>query len=489
MKDSGNFEISKKWYASKSVWKQVFISSAVWNFYFMTGMCVGAPTVFVPQIRREANSTDAVDEETASWLYSIFGVSSMPWILLLPSASRYIGLRIPFITSCFVMLLVFLILYFSTSINQLIFAEIMEGYVHACNIIISIAVISEYTSPKYRGMFLTIKSASFFWGIWLSNIIGTFFHWKYIAVFGMLCCCQTFTSILWPESPHWLASKGRFRDCKASYRWLHDRTEESERELRQLIESHTDYSKSRANGQGSYNFAQYTKREFYKPLFLMMTSVTQYHFSGKFVCSVYILDILRKITQSESTAYTGMLILDGVTLLGMYAGCVLTRFLSRRTMYLTSSMFGVLFLFLISTYLYLVRFTLIDENKYLSILLLTCFSISVGCGPMIMTTTIYGEIIPSKYKVTLHLAIGLLFHMYSTGLLKIAPWVFRSLGLHGIFLFYAIVTGMCTFLLYVYLPETKDKTLQEIEENFVGKDRLETAPSCEETDLFVAKRS
>ncbi|CAH2048839.1 unnamed protein product, partial [Iphiclides podalirius] len=220
-----------------------------------------------------------------------------------------------------------------------------------------------------------------------------------------------------------------------------------------------------------------------------MTSVTQYHFSGKFVCSVYILDILRKITNSESTAYTGMLILDGVTLLGMYMGCILTRFLNRRTMYLTSSAFGVLFLFLISIYLYLVRFTLIDENKYLSILLLTCFSISVGCGPMIMTTTIYGEIIPSKYKVTLYLAIGLFFNMYSTGLLKIAPSVFRSLGLHGTFLFYAIVTGICTFLLYLYLPETKDKTLQEIEENFVVKDCLENAHLSEETEPFDAKRS
>ena len=34
----------------------------------MAGLCIGAPTVFIPQIRKEANSTDIIDDELASWL-------------------------------------------------------------------------------------------------------------------------------------------------------------------------------------------------------------------------------------------------------------------------------------------------------------------------------------------------------------------------------------------------------------------------------------
>lgn len=411
----------------------------------------------------------------------------MPWLFVLPTFTRYVGRRIPFIMSSFVMMAVFVILYSSTSTTQIFVAEIMQGFFHAGNMTVTVFIISEYTSPKYRGMFLTIKSASFFWGIWVANTIGTFFHWKYIAAFGILCCCHNFTSFFWPESPHWLASRGRFAECKASHRWLHDSTEGSEQELNQLIKSQTEYQRNQAKTSSAI-FAQYTRKEFYKPLLLMTISVTQYHFSGKLVCSIYILEILKKITKSESTAYTGMLILDGVPILGMYTGCFLSKLLGRRVLYLGSSALSVSFLLLISLYLYLVRLSLLNENETLSILLFTCFSLSVGCGPMIMTTTVYGEITPSANKATFCTTVALIYATYSTGLLKIAPWVFDSLGQHGTFLFYAVATSLCTLLLYLYLPETKDKTLQEIEEDFKSGENKGTALTAEENELFVANK-
>lgn len=420
---------------------------------------------------------------------SLYGVNSMPWMLIMPTFTYYVGRRIPFIIASFVMIVTFMILFFSTSISEIIIAEIMQGYFHACLMTVAIPIVSEYTSPKYRGVFLTIKSASVFWGIWIANTIGTFFHWKYIAAIGIMCCCHNFTSFLWPESPYWLASRGRFEDCVISYRWLHGSTEESERELTELIKNQSKYLKSQNKASKSFNFVQYTKKEFYKPLLLMMVALTQYHFSGKLVCSIYILEILKKITQSESTAYTGMLILDGVTLLGMYTGCILSKFLRRRTLYLGSSALGVIFLFLISLYLYLVNVSLIDENKCVSILLLTCFSVSIGCGPMIMMTTIYGEIIPTKYKQIQTLITALTYAAYSTGMLKLAPLLFSAMGHDGTFLIYGIMAGFCTFLLYLYMPETKDKTLMEIEGNFEVKTQEDTPQSSEEFEQLVANRS
>lgn len=84
--------------------------------------------------------------------------------------------------------------------------------------------------------------------------------------------------------------------------------------------------------------------EFYKPLMISSLMVTQFHVSGKFVINVYALDIIKTITSSESASYTGMLILDGVTVIAMYAGCFLSKNLKRRTLLFTTAAIAVLFL-------------------------------------------------------------------------------------------------------------------------------------------------
>lgn len=51
-------------------------------------------------------------------------------------------------------------------------------------------------------------------------------------------------------------------------------------------------------------------------------------------------------------------------------------------------------------------------------------------------------------------------------ILKISPYIFKMFGLHGAFLFYGMSASLFAILLYKYLPESKDKTLQEIEHYF-----------------------
>ncbi|CAB3235750.1 unnamed protein product [Arctia plantaginis] len=88
----------------KSSWtpffRQLFVVNGVWTIYFVLGLCYGAPNVTIPQIRKEANSTEAVSEDMASWLTSIHGYSALPWIIILPILTRTFGRRLPFLILC-----------------------------------------------------------------------------------------------------------------------------------------------------------------------------------------------------------------------------------------------------------------------------------------------------------------------------------------------------------------------------------------------------
>ncbi|PZC75259.1 hypothetical protein B5X24_HaOG206521 [Helicoverpa armigera] len=450
---------------------QLFVVGGVWTIYFVLGLCYGAPNVFIPQIRRDANSTEAVSEDMATWLTSIHGYSALPWILILPILTQLFGRKVPFIILCVNTLIGYVVFYFSTSTIVLLISEIMQGMLVGSNMTLLIVIVTEYSSPRYRGIFMTVKSTIFFCGVWIAKATGTFSHWKNIAILAFICSIFSLTAFLWPESPSWLAMNGRYEECAASHHWLKGYDKDSENELENLINSQKEYltrsKRKEASGRRLKHILETVRtKAFYKPLLLSMTVMSLYNFSGKFVCSMYSIELIKRITNSESTAYTGMLILEAVTIFSMLIGCLLSKYLKRRTLLLSSSSIGIMFLFLISLYLYLINLCLIAENKIISLLLLTLFSMTFSCGPMILACSVYGELTPLRYRSSSLPTLAIFSEILMASVLKISPYIFKMFGLHGAFLFYGLSASIFAFLLFKYLPESKDKTLLEIESYF-----------------------
>lgn len=409
---------------------------------------------------------------------SIHGYGALPWILILPIITRRFGRKVPFVILCVNTLIGYIVFYCSTSTTVLLISEIMQGMLVGSNMTLLIVIVTEYTSPRYRGIFMTVKSTIFFWGVWIANATGTFSHWKNIALLAFVCSILSLTALLWPESPSWLAMNGRFKECAASHHWLKGYDKDAENELESLIQSQKEYLARSKRKEASWSRLKHivetiTTKAFYKPLLLSMTVMSLYNFSGKFVCSMYSIELIKKITNSESTAYTGMLILEAVTIFSMQIGCVLSKYLKRRTLLLSSSSIGIMFLFLISLYLYMIRLSLIAENKIISLLLLTLFSMTISCGPMILACSVYGELTPLRYRSSSLPTLAIFSEILMASVLKVSPYIFKMFDLHGAFLFYGLSASVFAFLLYKYLPESKDKTLQEIENYFIESPKSE----------------
>ncbi|XP_047510703.1 facilitated trehalose transporter Tret1-like [Pieris napi] len=467
--------------------RQSFICSGVVTFYFIHGLFAGAPTVFIPQLKKEHNSTDSIDLSMESWLSSALFYSSIPWAVIIPIFAYYFGRKKTEIILCFDTLISSVILYYSTSPSQIIVSQIIIGMLPAGHLTISLMVLTEYFSPRYRGIFLTVKSATVFWGIWMSNAIGTYFHWSNIAIVSLICSAYTLSTLLWTESPYWLASKGRYRECVETHRWLKGTDAESEEELKRLI----DYHKSRFNSRDGRRpilmlksmFKAIAESSFYKPILIATLAICLFHISGKFAFSIYAIRILKDITVSEWTAYNGMLILDGLTILGMYVGSSFSKFLKRRTMILYASSLGAAFLLILSVYLYLIEYEIVSDNKYVSILLLAAYCMSMSCGPMIMALCVCGELSPLQNRSLFFCVLCIIFNSLMAVTLKLSPYLFKSVGLSGSFLFYGIGSYAVIGLLYKYLPETKDKTILEVQKYFEGNFCIK-----EENEVMLTER-
>ncbi|XP_028026889.1 facilitated trehalose transporter Tret1-like [Bombyx mandarina] len=463
-------------YTRKPLLRQLLISTGPWNCYFMFGLCVGSPTVMIPQIRKDINSTIVINEDMASWIPAIHSYSALPWVFILPSLIRIFGRKKSYILVCIFACIGFLTHYCSKTIIHIIISEVLKGVLTASHFTVSVVIVTEYTSPRYRGVFLTLKSASFFWGILVANAIGTFFHWRNIAVLGIICSAYNlFTVIVWPESPLWLADKGRCHDCISAHRWLKGSDLISEKELKRLTSLCSEIKQDKGKINVKKNFQDFFKmlndREFYKPVLFTILLIGLYIFSGKLICTVYSLEILKRITNDENVAYKGMLILDTVTVLSVYVGCFITKLFKRRSVLLATSSVAVIFLFSISLYLYLIKLKFILDSVYISITLLTGFTIAISSGPMILSLAISGELISLRFRSFSLCVTVLIFKSLNGTVMKFSPFTFRYFGLHGVFFIYGSFSLTFLFLLYLYLPETKDRSLQEIADSMNEKKR------------------
>lgn len=404
---------------------------------------------------------------------SVHGYSALPWVFIISIMTKYLGRRIPFLLVCVNTLVGFIIFYCSTNTTHLLISAIMQGMLLASNMTLLVVIVTEYSSPRYRGIFMIFESTVFFWGVWVANATGAFFHWKNIGIIAFVCSIYSLSAAFWPESPYWLAMKGRFDECIVSHHWLKGFDKDSEYELETLIQSQKEYIKmcserkdTVARNRFKTVFDTISTKAFYMPMLLSISVMSLYHFSGKLVCSMYAIDVMNAITGNEYTSSIGMLIMDSVTIIGMQVGCISSKFLKRRTLLLSSATAGIIFLYLISVYLFLIKYSAFGENKYVSIMLLTLFSVSISIGPMIMPSTIFGELICLRYQTSCLLILTLFSEFLMATILKTSPYIFKILTLPGAFIFYGISASIFWFIVYKYLPETKDKTLFEIENYF-----------------------
>lgn len=351
----------------------------------------------------------------------------------------------------------------------------MQGTLMGSAFTISVMVMSEYTSPNYRGVFFTLKTATMFWGIWVSNAIGTFYHWKIIGIVLLVCSFCNLLSIFCYESPYWLAIKGHYEQCAKVHRWLKGTDEVSEAELKKLILSQQEHLNNLSKGNKPIAmkthyikwFTIIKNKVFYKPIAFLVLLLLLYYATGKMACTVYAIDIIKKITSSEQMAYKGMLILDGVTVVGMYLGCALTKIVTRRKQLLGFSCMGVVFLGILTIYLYVIKYKPTLENHYVSLFLLTGFSISISCGPMILVPSCSAELSPLTNRGVFLCLISFVNLTFFGATLKFTPFIFIKCGTPGSFLLFTLSSSVFILILCKYLPETKDRTIQEIEETMI----------------------
>jgi len=342
-----------------------------------------------------------------------------------------------------------------------IVARLLSGVAIGFASPVSPVYIAEVAPARIRGRLVTLNQLAITFGMlaayaigWLLASQGTaewrdMYAWRCMFASGVLPSVLFLAALfLVPESPRWLAKRGLAEEARA----ILTRVDGEEHARQEMVEIQEAIRHEEAS------LGQLFRKPFVMPmiigLLIMIFSqacglqaVTQY-------CPKLLLDLGFK---SESSAMLGM-VMVGVVLFG---STILTMFvidkLGRRILLMLSSIGVIVSLLLFAAEF---QFHVFSNFFVLMIVLFSVVSYAIGIGPC--SWLIVSEIFPTRVRGR------------ATSICTFATWVTDFLVLlvfpmlqewsqMGTFLVFAAITFALMLALARLVPETKGKTLEQIE--------------------------
>lgn len=393
---------------------------------------------------------------------SVHGIAGIPSILL-PFIMQYRGRKFAFVLSCIFLIIGWMLTYLAQNMTTLIVGECFHGLGTNSLITVSFLSVSEMVRPKYRNMCLLMYGTVQAFGISLVGIIGPYLHWKTI---GLIMCCPVFVALplgfIWPESPSWLACKGRFSECEQSFVKLRGTDEESKKELNAIVNSQKDRMKEKSVKTLQDLRDTITSRDFYLPTLHTFVLINFLYWGGGMPVLIYSTDMIVKIS-GKFNAHA-KLVMDVSFFTGFNVATVLVRYCSSKKVMIFSMTGSAVFMAATAIMTFLQRDGTVSKD--LGVYCLVGFMMFLSLGSTCIGFSISSEIMPVKHRGV----GGCLYVIYTCVLhsssLKAYPYLSAYWNLWEVFLLYAVYAMFSILFIWKYVPETRNRTLQEIEDYY-----------------------
>jgi len=216
------------------------------------------------------------------------------------------------------------------------------------------------------------------------------------------------------------------------------------------------------------NWKQYLKPHIYKPFIIIHVINIMQIVCGTYLFIFYAVDIISGLKTDgslDSELVTNLTSI--VRVVFMVVSCVILVWFGRRTICVSSGLGAGIAAVLIGIFVYVQT-----SHTWIIIGLVLLYVAFNTYGYFVIPPIMVGEILPSKIRCV---GGAYIFTINDIGLFfatKAFPSVVRAVGIHGLFWIFGVSSLLCSLFLYLMLPETKGRSLVQIEEYFLQQNVL-----------------
>jgi len=351
---------------------------------------------------------------------------------------------------------------------------------------------SEVTQPHLRGMLIAFASVGVSTGVLIEYALGSMLTWKICAtISGIVPLTALLLMFLFPETPSYLISRNKPEEAKKALQKFRGSTYDVNDEMETLVEFSNKNNIKRLTGFGEIARAV-LKPSALKPFALLFLYFLIYQWSGTNVITFYAVEIF-KDSGASMNKYLAAVILGIVRLTSTIVACVLCRRCGRRPLTMVSSIGCGFSMIGLGGYIWLKQYWMANNLPLVATWfpVVCIFSYTVTCtlGFLVIPWVMIGEVYPVQVRGIIGGLTTMCAHIFVFMVVKTYPFLASALTRHGTFILYGCISLFGTIYFYTYLPETKGKTLQEIEDYFSGRSNtLTTGKRSNKPEVLKIKK-
>lgn len=335
--------------------------------------------------------------------------------------------------------------------------------------------LTEIALPSHRGAILGTLPITYNFGAMFCNLLMYFIPWNMAAWIYAILNIASFLSItLLPESPAWLFNKGKTESAVETLCSLRaSGIDKVQHEIDDLAKSVTGKS------QISWSRVLIDIAKSWKQLLIVVVLQSLMQNTGYTIFFSYTILIFERLQLPaiDGSKFAILFAMAGVG--GSICAPVLMQKLNRRTQLIVSSAAMGICIIVIAIYEELFLAASYKPFPYFIPILLYIFSFACNAGAMPIAYTIGPEIFPGQVRGIINGIFGVIWHINWTLIVKFYPSTVSMFGIK-IILWACAVSCLLVILFGLYfLPETKGKTLNEVQEQYFSRRKK----SLEDDDL------
>ena len=342
-------------------------------------------------------------------------------------------------------------------------ARLIGGLAVGAASVLSPMYVAEVSPPGIRGKLVAIYQLTIVVGILISYLINYWLHdlednWRWMFATGVFPSVLFFVLLFYiPESPRWLYRAGRKKEALSVLTRIGGELL-AEAEISEIAESIKGDSSSVSVGElFKPSYRKVMLAGFFLAILVQISGInTIIDYAPKILLAAGV-EIKSALLQ---TSLVGL-----INFLFTFVAIVLIDKAGRRLLYLVGSMGMVVTLLLLAASFYL------EMNGIFTLIFILMFiAFFASCiGPVFWT--LVSEIFPNRIRGKAVAFASFTQWVFNFLVVLLFPHFLVSIGGAATFLFLALMSLLQWLLTYLYVPETKGKSLEEIEQLWLLKNK------------------